>query len=906
MQIIYFLLIKKHVTMKKTFISLAALCMQVVIALPLFSQQDCANADVISSLPYSATGLTTTGTISDYDDYDACGSASMVNEDYVFSFTPAEDMQINVALLNTSIVTSGFIPVANIGLFITDLCPDDPSVNCVAYVDDAISNPSLNNINLTSGTTYYIIVSSANTFLGDATNVNFDIEITKNVADDIAVTSIENLVSACNLTQANIGCYITNNGTNPAAFFNVSYTINGGTPVVQGFPTTLAPMTSEYFEFSTPADFPTVGEYQIEVSVSLTGDEEPANDSYTLSLMRYPVYNSFPFTQDFESGNGFFATGGTASSWEYGNPDETLSELVINTAASGDYCWVTNLEGNSNTGETSYLETPCFDLSSLFLPVLDLNAWVELYIGNSARILASTDGGTTWEDTVYNFATTGGWENIVVQMPELTGETNVKFRINYTGGLLVANGIAIDDFTIKETVLNDIAVIDITDPQSGCGLGSNETVSIEIHNFGAQVQSNIPVDYSIDGGLTWLSSPETVSATLQPGEGVVYTFMTHCDLSAYGDYEIVAKTINPGDEDNTNDEYSKTIVSQNTISADGYDESFESGPAGWYAYGENSTMELAMPANSLINSAADGSYAWVTNATGYNNPSEISYLESPCFDFTEMVNPKIKAMVQYETSLIPMLSNFYVEYSIDGMTWDTVTAGLASTGWYGTGLISFGTWSGSSEGWIQVATDVPMLAGQSSVKFRFVFDNSLFSMTDTEGVAVDKFEISDCNLLPNAEFSYAINGLEVSFINESENAETYDWNFGDNDYFPSTSTEENPSFTYLAEGTYYVVLTVTNECSSSEYGTYIDVITASEILNAENISIYPNPATSLININGVNAERFEIINANGQVISDFNAPSDVVTIDIRNLSAGNYFIKIISAEGNTVVPFVKE
>ncbi len=891
--------------MKKTFISLAALCMQVIIAIPLFSQQDCANADVISALPYSATGLTTTGMGNDYDDSDACGSASMVNEDYVFSFTPASDMQINVALLNTSIVTSGFIPAANIGLFITDLCPDDPSVNCVAYVDNAILNPSLNNINLTSGTTYYIIVSSANTFLGDATNVNFDIEITKNIADDIAVTSVEGLVSACDLTQANVGCYITNNGTNPAAFFNVSYTINGGTPVVEGFPTTLAPMASEYFEFSTPADFPTDGEYEIVVSVSLTGDEETSNDSYTQSVTRYPVYSSFPFTEDFESNNGFFSAGGTASSWEYGNPDETLPELVINSAASGDYCWVTNLAGNTNMSETSYLETPCFDLSSLYLPTLDLNAWVEFSLyGNSANIQASTDGGTNWNITVYDFATTGGWENIIVQMPELAGETNVKFRINYTGGFLVANGIAIDDFTIKEAVLNDLAIIDIIDPQSGCGLGSGETVSIEIHNFGAQVQSNIPVDYSIDGGLTWLSSPETVSVTLQPGEGVVYTFVTHCDMSAYGDYEIVAKTINPGDEDYTNDEYSKTIVSQNTIAANGYVESFESGSAGWYTYGENSTMELAMPANSLINSAADGSYAWVTNATGYNDTNEVSYLESPCFDFTGMVNPKIKAMVQYETN--QLMSNFYVEYSIDGMTWDTVTAGLASTGWYGTGMISFGTWNGSSAGWIQVATDVPMLADQSSVKFRFVFDNGLFSMANTEGVAVDKFEIADCNLLPNAEFSYAINGLEVSFINESENADTYDWNFGDNDFFPSTSTEENPSFTYLAEGTYYVVLTVTNECSSSEYGTYIDVVTASEILNAENISIYPNPATSLINISGVNAERFEIINANGQVISDFNATSDVVTIDIRNLSAGNYFIKIIRAEGNTVVSFVKE
>lgn len=872
------------------------------LAIPAFSQQDCSSAVSIVSLPYSATGLTTTGMLNDYDASDACGSVAMVNEDYVLKFAPAFDMQINIALLNTAIVNSGMIPMANIGLFVTDLCPDDPMANCVASVTNLGSNPSLSSIPLTGGVSYYIIISTANTIIAGSSNVNFDIQITKNAADDVAVTAVEGVTSGCYLTQATIGCYITNNGTNPASAFDVSYTVNGGSQVTQGFPTTLAPLASEYFEFTTPANFPTDGEYVIEVYTNLTGDENTTNDLQAVTVTRYPVYTVFPYTEDFESDNGFFATGGTASSWEYGNPDESLTGLVINTAASGDNCWVTNLEGNTNTNEVSYLETPCFDLSSLFLPTLNINAWVQFSLyGNSANIQASTDGGTTWGVNVYTFAATTSWQNIIVQMPDLAGQSDVKFRINYTSGFFAANGIAIDDFSITEAVLKDLGISEILAPSTGCGLTNHESIAIVITNYGAQTQTNIPVNYSIDGGSTWLATPETANTTIAAGATFYYTFLTTVDFSAYANYDIVAKTMFAGDEDNSNDEYSKTVVSQATITADGYEESFETGPAGWYAYGTASTMELAMPANTLINAAGEGDYAWVTNATGFNNATEVSYLESPCFDFTGMVNPKIKALVQYETTT--MISNFSLEYSIDGFTWDTVNAGLASAAWYGTGIIPMGTWSGSSAGWINVSTDVPELAGQSSVKLRFVFNNGVFSMSNTEGVAIDNISIYDCNLVPTAEFTYATNGLDVSFVNSSENGTSYSWNFGDNQFLPSTSTEENPTFTYLTAGSYYVLLTVTNECSSTQYGTFIDVMTDINTINISGLSIFPNPATETITISGLISETIQLLNSNGQIISIETINGN--SLFIRDLAAGNYFIKVTSDEKTVIIPFVK-
>jgi len=111
----------------------------------------CSEADVISSVPYSVTGLTTVGTT--YNSLPCSGSGMtnyMSGKDYVFSFTPTVDGDYHIALSNTS---------PAVGLFVTDLCPDDSNVQCIANSQSITGNPSLT-VNLTSGNTYYIIVSS--------------------------------------------------------------------------------------------------------------------------------------------------------------------------------------------------------------------------------------------------------------------------------------------------------------------------------------------------------------------------------------------------------------------------------------------------------------------------------------------------------------------------------------------------------------------------------------------------------------------------------------------------------------------------------------------------------------------------------------------------------------------------
>ncbi|MBE9511327.1 MAG: PKD domain-containing protein [Bacteroidetes bacterium] len=60
---------------------------------------------------------------------------------------------------------------------------------------------------------------------------------------------------------------------------------------------------------------------------------------------------------------------------------------------------------------------------------------------------------------------------------------------------------------------------------------------------------------------------------------------------------------------------------------------------------------------------------------------------------------------------------------------------------------------------------------------------------------------------PTAQFSFAVIDLEVTFTNESDDATSYSWNFGDG----NTSTETSPVHTYADYGLYSISMTATGE-----------------------------------------------------------------------------------------------
>ncbi|MBN2890356.1 MAG: PKD domain-containing protein, partial [Bacteroidales bacterium] len=82
------------------------------------------------------------------------------------------------------------------------------------------------------------------------------------------------------------------------------------------------------------------------------------------------------------------------------------------------------------------------------------------------------------------------------------------------------------------------------------------------------------------------------------------------------------------------------------------------------------------------------------------------------------------------------------------------------------------------------------------------------------------------------EFSQSNDG-EVSFINCSENAISYYWEFGDGE----TSTETNPVHTYTTEPPYYVSLIASSRYQKDTFMTQL-YIGGIEVLKP-NIYLYP-------------------------------------------------------------------
>ncbi|RFN57847.1 GEVED domain-containing protein [Marixanthomonas ophiurae] len=109
-------------------------------------------------------------------------------------------------------------------------------------------------------------------------------------------------------------------------------------------------------------------------------------------------------------------------------------------------------------------------------------------------------------------------------------------------------------FSLSGGFANDVGVNNITAPESGI-LTNAETVEVVIRNFGADAQSNIPLELRVNGTL---EASETFTGTINPNETGTYSFSQTVDLSNEGDtYTIEAKTVLSGDEFTDNDGFTK-------------------------------------------------------------------------------------------------------------------------------------------------------------------------------------------------------------------------------------------------------------------------------------------------------------------------------------------------------------
>ncbi|MGJ8661008.1 MAG: GEVED domain-containing protein [Bacteroidota bacterium] len=240
-----------------------------------------------------------------------------------------------------------------------------------------------------------------------------------------------------------------------------------------------------------------------------------------------------------------------------------------------------------------------------------------------------------------------------------------------------------------------------------------------------------------------------------------------------------------------------------------------------------------------------------------------------------------------------------------GINFDTIVisaSALAYTGYLMADTMAFCT-GGSALLTSSMMADTYSWTGGSSNDSLVVTTGGTYTLniTDACGTGTESVVITESSV-PVAGFTSFVSFVSGDFTNTTTGGgnPTYAWNFGDG----NTSTDTDPIHIYNAVGTFYVTLTVTNDCGTSTFGDSITVTTLGleEIAGLGTIAVYPNPSNGLFQIdfntnNDMNIT-VQVTNVLGEsvYVKDLGSINGTHkdAIDIANAAPGVYYVTIVS------------
>ncbi len=310
-----------------------------------------------------------------------------------------------------------------------------------------------------------------------------------------------------------------------------------------------------------------------------------------------------------------------------------------------------------------------------------------------------------------------------------------------------------EQFIPFDTDLNLIEFTELVD----ISCGDNVVPKVKVRNTGVSTTINtIQFNYSIDGVS---QTPYVWNGTLNIDQEkeISLPVINKSDVKLY---ELIVDAILTGDEDNSNNSLSSSFSINEKDNSPTEINTFNFFHENWLSFDEgnqNNLWVIDTPNKAKLNSVTSGTRAYITHATN-NYPNETkSLLVSPCYDLTNIDDPRINFNMAFE-----LQENFdiiYVEYSLDNSNW--IVLGKASDpNWYNSDRIFESVeisndcqncpgaqWTGSSNGFKEYSFDLSELENESNIIFRFVFHSDA-SIND-EGVVIDDFVIQEGTLAVN-------------------------------------------------------------------------------------------------------------------------------------------------------------
>ena len=347
----------------------------------------------------------------------------------------------------------------------------------------------------------------------------------------------------------------------------VKYSVDGGiTEYTDTIKNSIPSDEDTVFTFKPKVDLSEPGFYENAYATTVnSNDENHSNDTLFNKIYAAPTYN-LPYENDFEDEVKFWITKGKNPSWELGEPNGSS----IDTAYSGNNAWMTGLQDIYNDNDTSYVEGPCFDLSKIDHPIIDLylSGDPDELNDDGIALEYSLDNGNSWQliDTTNNNlgfkwynnsninalghagwdTVTNGWVNYKCLLTTpLSSHSSVKFRFKFASDSdnNTDDGFAFDDFKIFNAP-PDVGLDTILYPNKHCMLTENEHIEVSVRNYGidtVHAGDSIKVAYNFNNQGAVFDTL-ILSNDLPVDSSTHFTFNPTVDLSSEGTYSIKAYT----------------------------------------------------------------------------------------------------------------------------------------------------------------------------------------------------------------------------------------------------------------------------------------------------------------------------------------------------------------------------
>ncbi|HXK82495.1 MAG TPA: T9SS type A sorting domain-containing protein [Bacteroidales bacterium] len=637
-----------------------------------------------------------------------------------------------------------------------------------------------------------------------------------------------------------------------------------------------------------------------------------------------------PTLGDPENGWYFFPLGHYS---ETGNADDNYTALghwaIIEVLSNEP-----GFGGPGQTTDNSWIQFDGIDLTGVDAPKLVFYQLFRPINTVASYIDFSIDGGTTWTEVEVNADVPGNeYGDVLFEMlvgPYIGNESNVSIRFRWNSYELsdpypLGYGWQIDDIKIVENAEYDLKLVDARMNFFGTNYVDYHVSGQEDYFHYSGHYGNVPNEqYDSEYGISWFNvivenlgmydaTPSVRVEVLDPLGNSVYDETIVGDPLAvgaidtldvevpefaltsgteFGEYNVLYEVFEDGvtDYSENNNTYAVTFnVSDNVFSRDLGNITGRVGPGNWGSGGNDGDMigtiypflydtQIESISIFIDDNTTEGvlliPQLYTYGTEDWEELASAAMFTVTAADLGQWVDftfdPPIEIALAGE-DVLEVLASVQFFYN-GGDAYIGSDASAPTSFWAAQWYFTQGT---NANQWFAITNWAP-----SNIAIRL-------NTTDTTEDPVALF---------SADNTQPPEGTQVTFTNESLNADEFSWAFEGGD--PATSTDENPVVTYNTVGQYNVTLTVTQTSTGATdtrlIEDYIDVQPTYISPSAtESFKVYPNPATDIVTVEANDITRMRVMNSLGQIVFESNDHS-VNTFDVSNWNGGWYILEVTS------------